>query len=99
PWGRCTKKEGKNGTTLYLSVFDWPVDGKLLVPGLKNETISAILLADGSIWKTENTKEGVVINLPAKAPDANASVIKLQVKGNVESALEKKGKMKTGAID
>ncbi|MES2371076.1 MAG: alpha-L-fucosidase [Bacteroidota bacterium] len=98
-WGRCTKKETNNGTTLYISVFDWPTDGKLLIPGLKNETVSAVLLADGSVWKAENTKEGVVINVPAKAPDLNASVIKLQVKGDVESMLETKGKMKTGSID
>ena len=79
-WGRCTKKETNGSAILYLSVFNWPTDGKLLVPGLKNEIISAILLADGSVWKTENTAEGVVINLPAKAPDVNASVIKLQLK-------------------
>src|SRR6187549_1503727 len=24
-WGRCTKKTTRNGTTLYLTVFDWPV--------------------------------------------------------------------------
>ena len=79
-WGRCTKKETKDGTTLYLSVFNWPVDGRLLVTGLKNEIVSATLLADGSKWKTEATAEGVLIHLPVKAPDGNASVIKLQVK-------------------
>ena len=36
PWGRCTKKLTADGATLYLHVFNWPADGKLLVPGLKN---------------------------------------------------------------
>lgn len=98
-WGRCTKKENKDGTILYLSVFDWPADGKLLIPKLDNEVISASLLAGGVTCKAVNTHEGVIISLPAKAPDANASVVKLQVKGNVQSALELRGKMKTGALD
>ena len=36
PWGRCTQKATPRGTTLYLHVWDWPDDGKLAVPGLKN---------------------------------------------------------------
>src|SRR5205814_7745820 len=31
-WGRCTKKVTADGATLYLHVFTWPKDGKLLVP-------------------------------------------------------------------
>jgi len=42
PWGRCTVKLGK----LYLHVFNWPADGKLHVPGLKDEVAKAYLLAD-----------------------------------------------------
>ena len=42
PWGRCTQKPGK----LYLHVFDWPKDGELVVPGLKNQVTKAYLLAD-----------------------------------------------------
>ena len=28
-WGRCTRKENKNNTTYYFSVFTWPADNKL----------------------------------------------------------------------
>jgi alpha-L-fucosidase len=28
PWGRCTKKENKKGTTFYFSVFEWPKAAK-----------------------------------------------------------------------
>ena len=36
PWGRATQK----GTTLNLLVFDWPADGTLDLPGLKNSVKS-----------------------------------------------------------
>ncbi len=45
-WGRCTKKESDKGAILYLHVFDWPKDGTLVVPGLKNKVKQAYLLAD-----------------------------------------------------
>lgn len=79
-WGRCTKKENGNKTTLYLSVFNWPADGRLEVPGLTQNVVSAKLLANGSKLKTEKSADGIVITLPAKAPDAIASVVKVEVK-------------------
>jgi alpha-L-fucosidase len=98
PWGRCTKKETKDATTLYLSVFNWPADGKLFIPGIKNKAMSAQLLAGKKVCKTENMNDGIMITLPANAPDPVASVVKLQVKGTVANAALN-GKMKTGALD
>jgi alpha-L-fucosidase len=83
PWGRCTKKEQNGNTKLYLSVFDWPADGKLLVPGLKNPVTSAKLLANGTVLKTETTPDGLVISLPRTAPDPIASVILLEAGGKL----------------
>jgi len=80
-WGRCTTKKNKAGTTLYLHVFDWPADGKLAVPGLKNTVSSARLLATGEKLTFERKGEDVLVNLPATAPDANASVIKMEIQG------------------
>ncbi|WP_114781885.1 alpha-L-fucosidase [Botryobacter ruber] len=82
-WGRITRKEDAKGSTLYLTVFNWPADGKLLVPGLSNNVKSAGLLAGGKKVKTKKTAAGTVIELPAQAPDAIASVIKVQVKGQL----------------
>jgi alpha-L-fucosidase len=83
-WGRCTKKETKNGTTLYLSVFKWPADGKLAIPGIPNKVISAALLANGVKVNAVTSKDGVLtLNLPQSAPDPIASVIKVEVKGTV----------------
>ncbi len=99
-WGRCTRKEKNNTTTLYLSVFDWPANGKLIIPGLKNEVISAKLLANGSKLKTEILPDGLVINVPAIAPDAIASVVKVEIKGILENVnVGPKKKMKTGELD
>ena len=99
-WGRCTKKETGKNTTLYFSVFDWPKDGKLTIPGLKNEIISAKLLANGEKLKTETNNDAVVINVPANSLDPNATVIKVEVKGTVEPVSAKpKDKMKAGELD
>ena len=77
-WGRATRK----GDTVYLHVFDWPKDGNLFVP-LKNKVKEARLLA-GKKVKTSVTKSGMTIRLPATAPDAIASVIKLTIVGEPE---------------
>lgn len=83
-WGRCTKKETKEGTTLYFSVFEWPADGKLEISNFKNKISSAKLLADGKKLKTSVSKDGLLtIVLPSKAPDPIASVIKVIVTGKV----------------
>ena len=84
PWGRCTTKTDGKKTTLYLHVWDWPTNGKLLVPGLKNPVRSAILLATGKRLETSATPEGVVLDLPATAPDPISSTIVLKFKGAPE---------------
>ncbi|WP_242691732.1 alpha-L-fucosidase [Desertivirga arenae] len=99
-WGRITCKPSKNGTTLYLSVFDWPSNGQLVVPGLKNKVSSALLLAGGKSLKTNLGTNGVTITLPSQAPDKVASVIKLEVQGQIQAkSLNPAGKMKTGELD
>lgn len=100
PWGRCTRKEKNGNTTLYLSVFEWPKDGNLVVPGLKNKITSAKLLADGKAVKTKTDEMGLVITLPEKASDPVATVIKLELKGMTDGVIAgKKEKMKAGELD
>jgi alpha-L-fucosidase len=82
PWGRCTKTIAGNTTTLYLHVFDWPADGKLLVPGLMNSATKAFLLADRKrSLDVQSTPEGMVIALPTQAPDPIASVLVVKTQG------------------
>jgi alpha-L-fucosidase len=83
-WGRCTLKNTKSGTSLYFSVFNWPADGKLIIPNFTNKVIASKLIATGESLKTTVSKEGVLtVNLPSKAPDAIASVVRIDVKGAV----------------
>ncbi|SKA04604.1 alpha-L-fucosidase [Chitinophaga eiseniae] len=83
PWGRCTKKVKGSNTTLYFHVFNWPTDGKLVIPGLKNSINSTRLLAGGKKLNTTSTAEGLVINVPAQAPDTIATVIKVETTGTL----------------
>lgn len=98
-WGRCTSVKSKNNTTLYFSVFNWPADGKLVVPGLKNKIVSAKLLAGGNV-KAQLINGGIQLNVPAKAIDPIATVIKVVVKGEVPNVnLNSNSGMKAGALD
>lgn len=100
-WGRCTQKVVNGKTILYFTVFNWPTDGKLEVPALNQKISSAKLLADATKLSAISGKDGLTIHLPKKAPDAVASVIKVELQGTIEikPSGEPKTKMKTGALD
>jgi len=74
PWGRSTTK----GDTLYLHIFDWPADQRLTLPGLKTLPKRASLLATGESLRVERVGREIGVRLPSSAPDAAASVIKLE---------------------
>jgi len=79
-WGRVTQR----GNRLYLHVFDWPKDGKLLLP-MKNEVAKAALLVDPqTAFATTLGSEGAEITLPASAPDPIASVVTVDLAGPVD---------------
>jgi alpha-L-fucosidase len=82
-WGRCTQKTDGNKTILYLSVFNWPKDGKLIVPGVSNKVVSVKLFGSGEKCMAKNQGSTTELTLPASAPNAYASVIKLVVDGKV----------------
>ncbi len=76
-WGESTLKRNN----LYLHVFEWPKDGKLLVGGLNAEVAKASLLADPKTpLPTERIGPDLEITLPASAPDAADSVLMLECK-------------------
>ena len=87
PWGRCTKKITPEGAVLYLHIFDWPENGKLILEGLKNEPSSITLLQGGEelTWKAlKSNMPGINIHVPREAPDAISTVIKVEVDGELE---------------
>jgi alpha-L-fucosidase len=91
-WGRCTKKITPKGATLYLHVFTWPEDGKLVVPGLRNKVNAAYLSADSKKRKleAESTKAGLMISLPPSAPDKISSTVVLRVSGTLQTEPKEK---------
>lgn len=98
-WGRCTKKESGSNTTLYLSVFQWPENGKLVIPSLTNEVIAAKFLASGQSVKTQTDGKSLVLNLPPRQLDTIATVIKVELKGKIENRPKvQQEKMKAGEL-
>lgn len=84
PWGRVTQKVAPSGaTTLFLQVWEWPADGRLLLPTLQASPSSARVLADGRKLKTMPSAEGLLVHLTGTAPDPDVSVVVLKFKAPV----------------
>ena len=100
-WGRCSKKENEEETTLYFSVFDWPTEGSLELPGISNEVMAVTLMADDTKLEAHKKNGNLIIELPAEAPDKIASVITVVVKGKVENQYQESEdeKIDSGALD
>ena len=83
PWGDVTTQ----GNSLYLSVFEWPKDGKLYLPGLDTKIVSASIFGSEKSMPLTYQKENgwTVINVPPMAVDHPVSVIELKL--NVEASL------------
>ncbi len=82
PWGRCTQAAEGQNTRLNLLVFSWPGDGRLVVPGLGNEPLSAELaIAPGKPLRV--TREGgeLSIQVPTSRPDPCVGVVVLRIAG------------------
>jgi alpha-L-fucosidase len=80
PWGRCTRKEG----VLYVHVFDWPQDGKLLVPGLRSPVVKAYALADpqrAALPVRRLSEDDVVVELPAEPFASCVPVVAIEFAG------------------
>ncbi len=74
PWGQATR----NGDRLYLHVFDWPADGKLVVenfPARAEAVCTYAGEAQGFVQKGPRLE----ITLPAAAPDPDVSVLAVQI--------------------
>ncbi len=85
-WGESTRK----GNRLYLHVFEWPKDRKLVVGGLKSRVRSPRLLADSGDTigyklraRALNGTDVVIEGLPRSARDKSDSVIALEIVGDI----------------
>lgn len=76
-WGDVTKK----GNKLFLSVFDWPDNGKLYLPGLRTEILQANLLGNKAIIKLNYIRKNnwIILDVPVRKSDELISVIELEL--------------------
>ncbi len=86
-WGRCTQKILPTGTRLFLHVFDWPKDGMLTVPGLRNSPQHAYFLGDASkhLLGVQLNDGGLTIDIGKKQRDAADTVVVLEIAGPADS--------------
>ena len=92
-WGESTLRRGtgpaNKGDTLYLHVFDWPRDGRLVIGGLKTEVRSARLLATTRAVplaiRRLNLLDAIIEGLPKDAPDAADSVLVVECAGEPQA--------------
>jgi alpha-L-fucosidase len=82
-WGECTA----HGDTLFLHVFDWPTDGRLIVPGLKTK-IKCARLENGRKLPIKSNAEAVEITLPARRPDVLIPVVTVELAGAPKASRE-----------
>jgi alpha-L-fucosidase len=97
-WGRCTQAQikgpdGRAATRLFLHVFEWPRNGKLVVEGVYNEVIGASLLSGADGVSLNVSREGasgggdnLAIAVPLRAPDENDTVVVLDLVGKPDVA-------------
>ncbi|MDX1286139.1 MAG: hypothetical protein R3182_14050, partial [Draconibacterium sp.] len=72
--------------SLFLSVFEWPQDGKLYLPGLDSKIVSVKLLNGPDI--SFNKENGwIVFDVPCQPIDSPASVIEVKLEDAAESAI------------
>lgn len=83
PWGDVTTQ----GNSLFLSVFDWPQDGKLYLPGFDEKIVSAeILGGETPVSITSEQKNGwTIFNVPFKSADPLVSVIEVKLEIDARS--------------
>lgn len=80
--GRCTRK----GQTLYFHVFKWPESREIVIPA-NAKVKSAWLLGERGKALPSRIKDGrIVLTLPRSAPDPVASVIGVEIEGELNPA-------------
>ena len=82
-WGVTTKKDNR----VYLHVFEWPSNGKLLVGGL-NSVVKAYLLTDANkkTLPVQQYEGYLELTVPAKAADTSNTVIVMELDAKAKTA-------------
>ncbi len=81
-WGFYTRKEGK----LFVHVFNWPQNGELTIPVLRNTIEKIYLMGDSEDVLDYTVNDGKInISLPEDAPDEIDQVVVVEVEGLPEA--------------
>jgi alpha-L-fucosidase len=64
--------------TLYLHVWEWPADGKILLPGVQQPARSSRMLTGTATVSSTVTEQGLLVTMPGAAPDPDVSVAALE---------------------
>ena len=82
PWGDITT----SGNSLYLTVFNWPQNGHLYLPGLESEIKEINILENNTKTSLNFTKKNdwTILDIPFKPADPLASVIEVVLKDSVD---------------
>jgi alpha-L-fucosidase len=82
-WVRCTKKSDGNKEFLYFHVFDFPVDGKITLPGFSGKIVDVHPLADKNHkLKVNSAGNNHEIDLTGIKQEKYATVIVAEVSKN-----------------
>jgi alpha-L-fucosidase len=83
PWGDVTT----NGNSMYLSIFDYPLDGKIYLPGIKDKIKKVALINGSKADKTSIFQQNnwVILTLPTRPTEKLATVVELQFANKVEN--------------
>jgi hypothetical protein len=73
-WGQATRKDD----TVFLHIFEWPQDGKLVVDSFPG-TVRDVFLYDGKILAFVQQAGTVEISLPDQKPDMPVPVLKMEI--------------------
>ncbi|MDR3459596.1 MAG: alpha-L-fucosidase [Verrucomicrobiae bacterium] len=90
-WGSSTMRITPDDATLYLHVFKWPTDGKLVVPDLMNPVTKAYVLKPNRLGQHQTLKvasvaysstnePSVTLAVPKTAPDPVSTTVVLKMK-------------------
>jgi len=80
-WGECTTK----GNALFLHVFQWPRNGRLIVPGMRS-AIQRVRLHGGEELTAQATADGLTVALPQLPSDTLIPVIEVALAGPIEAS-------------
>jgi hypothetical protein len=82
PWGESSR----SGNKIYLQVFDWPKDGKLVLGGLRSDAPRIWLQSDpiaACCNTTRLNKDDIAIDVPQAAPDKADTVLVVEFTGEL----------------